>query len=86
MGGESKSAGDVGAEFDGDTQADDEVDEGDSVERDICEGHDTDDVDDSHAYCESDDDSGWERAKKDGREDKDYGESGAEKGTCKADD
>jgi hypothetical protein len=73
-----ESARDVGAEFDGDADADDDVYKGDCVEGDADEAHCADDVDDGHQDGERDGESGGEGAKEDGGEEEDESQRGAD--------
>ncbi len=75
----------MGAEFDGDADADDEVDEGDGVEADGGEGHDAEDVGDDHGDCEGYDQPCSEGAEKEGGQEEDDCDGGAEERACEGD-
>lgn len=81
-----EGARDVGAEFHGDADADDEVDERDGVEGDVCEGHGAADVDERHDYSYGNDEGGADAAEEDGADEEADGDGGADEGHRQLDD
>lgn len=80
--GEHERASYMSTELDSDANADDKVDEGDGVERDIEHGHHADDVDDYHDDRQADYETSKERAKKERGEEENDDDSASEEGGC----
>lgn len=86
MGWEHEGSSKVGAEFDADTDTDDEVNEGDGIKGYTPEGHDAEDVGDDHGDCEGNDEASFEGSEEEGRNNEGGKEGGRKESRGKTDD